>query len=141
MTMLITTHYMDEADFLCDRVAIVDHGALIAMDTPENLKRSVPEGTLVEASFVNVPDGWMDRLERLPGIRNLARVDTETVHFRTENGSKAITGLVELAVREGVELASIAVKPTTLDDVFVHFTGHVLDRSQGAPEGRRKEVA
>ena len=58
ITMLMSTHHMDEADFLCDRVAIVDHGKLVAIDTPENLKESIPGGTLIEAIFKTVPAGW-----------------------------------------------------------------------------------
>ena len=58
LTVLITTHYMDEADRLCDRIAIVDHGKLVALDTPRNLKNSIPGSTVIEAQFLNTPADW-----------------------------------------------------------------------------------
>ncbi len=58
MTILLTTHYMDEADKLCQRIAIVDHGKLVALDTPTRLKDSVPGNELIEAEFVGAPADW-----------------------------------------------------------------------------------
>src|SRR6266566_5144771 len=63
LTILITTHYMDEADKLCDRIAIVDHGELKALDSPMKLKASIPSNNLLEVSFSHVPSGWEDRLK------------------------------------------------------------------------------
>src|SRR5256885_1280923 len=68
LTILITTHYMDEADKLCDRIAIVDHGDLKALDSPAKLKASVPTNNILEVSFSNVPPGWEDRLKNLPEV-------------------------------------------------------------------------
>src|SRR5690242_12739306 len=65
LTILITTHYMDEADRLCDRIAIVDHGKLVALDTPPALKASVPGSNVIEAQFAHVPEGWEDSLKVL----------------------------------------------------------------------------
>ncbi len=62
LTILVTTHYMDEADKLCDRIAIVDHGKLVALDTPHNLKTAVPGQNVLEVSFSRVPDGWLETL-------------------------------------------------------------------------------
>ena len=61
LTILITTHYMDEADRLCDRIAIVDHGKLVALDTPPALKASVPGSNVIEAQFDNAPADWEQR--------------------------------------------------------------------------------
>ena len=68
LTILITTHYMDEADKLCDRIAIVDHGELKALDSPLKLKASIPGKNSLEVSFSNVPADWQERVERLPGV-------------------------------------------------------------------------
>src|SRR6202012_342277 len=62
LTVLITTHYMDEADRLCDRIAIVDHGKLVALDTPRALKSSIPGSSVIEAQFLNPPQGWQQKL-------------------------------------------------------------------------------
>jgi len=67
LTILITTHYMDEADRLCNRIAIVDHGKLVALDTPEALKASVPGSNVIEAQFEHAPADWEERLRGLPG--------------------------------------------------------------------------
>ena len=67
LTILVTTHYMDEADKLCDRIAIVDHGKLVALDSPLKLKASIPGKNILEVSFSDVPTGWMETLKALAG--------------------------------------------------------------------------
>ena len=71
LTILLTTHYMDEADKLCDRIAIVDHGELVALDTPLKLKASVPGKNILEVSFSPIPDGWMDKIKSLPDVADV----------------------------------------------------------------------
>src|ERR1700722_1351503 len=71
LTILLTTHYMDEADRLCDRIAIVDHGVLVALDTPTKLKDSVPGTDIVEAEFDNAPTDWNKTLEKLDGVTSV----------------------------------------------------------------------
>src|SRR5215468_3978406 len=68
LTVLITTHYMDEADKLCDRIAIVDHGQLMALDSPLTLKASIPGKNVLEAGFTSVPDDWESALAKLPDV-------------------------------------------------------------------------
>ena len=71
LTVLITTHYMDEADRLCDRIAIVDHGKLVALDSPRALKASIPGSSVIEAQFVNAPAGWQQTLEKLAAVQSV----------------------------------------------------------------------
>src|SRR6202171_350424 len=75
LTILITTHYMDEADKLCDRIAIVDHGELKALDSPLKLKASIPGKNVIEVSFADPPPGWRSTLERLPGVESVTEED------------------------------------------------------------------
>src|SRR5438045_8127594 len=75
LTILLTTHYMDEADKLCDRIAIVDHGDLKALDSPRKLKMSIPGKNILEVSFSDVPSGWIERLQRLPDVESVAAED------------------------------------------------------------------
>src|SRR6187455_1794106 len=75
LTILLTTHYMDEADKLCDRIAIVDHGELKALDTPMRLKASIPGRNAVEVSFSSVPNGWTERLQALPSVEGVTTHD------------------------------------------------------------------
>src|ERR1041384_303458 len=76
LTVLITTHYMDEADKLCDRIAIVDHGELKALDSPIRLKMSIPGKNVLEVSFVNAPPNWQATLEALPHVDGVSEHDT-----------------------------------------------------------------
>jgi ABC-2 type transport system ATP-binding protein len=126
LTVLITTHYMDEADRLCDRIAIVDHGKLVALDTPAALKASVPGSNVIEAQFERPPAGWEQKLRSLNGVTSIQHEGADMYRVLTSNGSRTTTELVELAVEAGVGVKSLSVQNTTLDDVFVHYTGRQL---------------
>src|SRR5882724_2668079 len=126
LTILITTHYMDEADRLCNRIAIVDHGKLVALDTPEALKESVPGSNVIEAQFTNIPDDWEQRLQKLDDVTSVKHQGAGMFRVLTSNGSRTTTQLVELAVQSGADVKSLSVQNTTLDDVFVHYTGRQL---------------
>ena len=126
LTILITTHYMDEADRLCHRIAIVDHGKLVALDTPMALKASVPGSNVIEAQFENIPDDWEQRLHGLDEVTSVQHEGAGMFRVLTANGSRTTTELVEMAVQAGVAVKSLSVQNTTLDDVFVHYTGRQL---------------
>jgi ABC-2 type transport system ATP-binding protein len=125
LTILITTHYMDEADKLCDRIAIVDHGELKALDSPLKLKASIPGKNSLEVSFASVPDGWQQRVEQLPGVESVTAHEN-IFRIATASGPATTLALMELAGREGVTVGSLSVQSTSLDDVFVHYTGRAL---------------
>ena len=125
LTILVTTHYMDEADKLCDRIAIIDHGKLAALDSPPKLKASIPGRNVLEVSFSDIPQNWLQTLKALPEV---AEVKAEDHIFRisSHNGSRTTVALVEAAREAGIAVRSLSVQSTTLDDVFVHYTGHQL---------------
>jgi len=125
LTILMTTHYMDEADKLCDRIAIVDHGNLVALDSPLKLKASIPGKNVLEVSFSDVPAGWLDLLKGLPDVAEVKAVD-HVFRISSHNGPRTTIELMEAARRAGVSVTSLSVQSTTLDDVFVHYTGHQL---------------
>jgi ABC-2 type transport system ATP-binding protein len=129
LTMLITTHYMDEADRLCDRIAIVDHGKLVALDTPLALKASVPGENVIEAQFVKTPPDWERMLSTLPKV-NAVHAEGAGMYRILSAGATTITALVECALSAGVQIKSLSVQSTTLDDVFVHYTGRQLRDEQ-----------
>ncbi|HZI58512.1 MAG TPA: ATP-binding cassette domain-containing protein [Verrucomicrobiae bacterium] len=126
LTVLITTHYMDEADRLCDRIAIVDHGKLVALDTPRALKSSIPGSSVIEAQFLNAPAGWQQTLEKLVSVQSVQPEGADMYRILTDDGSRTTTELVETAVRAGAMVKALTVQSTTLDDVFVHYTGRQL---------------
>jgi len=133
LTMLLTTHYMEEADKLCDRIAIVDHGKLMALGTPVELKNSVAGANVVEVHFDRETEEWEERLKKLEGVTT---VQPETAGFYrvlTTSGSKTTMQIVELASSLGETLTSLSVQNTTLDDVFIHYTGRQLRDEQVKP--------
>jgi ABC-2 type transport system ATP-binding protein len=126
LTILLTTHYMDEADRLCERIAIVDHGKLVALDTPVALKASVPGSTVIEVQFENPPAQWEQRLRRLGGVTSVQSEGAAMYRVLTSDGTRTTTELVETAVHSGIRIRTLTVQNTTLDDVFVHYTGRQL---------------
>ncbi len=125
LTLLLTTHYMDEADKLCDRVAIVDHGDLKALDSPMKLKASIPGKNIIEVSFKEVPAGWDETLRALPGVESVTGQD-QVYRIASANGPATTTALMDGAAAQGVTVQSLSVESTSLDDVFVHYTGRAL---------------
>jgi len=125
LTVLLTTHYMDEADKLCDRIAIVDHGKLMTLDSPMRLKAAVSGQITVEASFVAPPPGWQSQLRALPGVQSVTG-DDAVARLTSDGGPGTTLAMLELAAQAGVTVQSLSVQSATLDDVFVHFTGRAL---------------
>ncbi|MGA8087209.1 MAG: ATP-binding cassette domain-containing protein [Terracidiphilus sp.] len=130
LTMLLTTHYMEEADRLCDRIAIVDHGTLVALGSPVELKQSVPGSNVVEVQFNREDPEWKSRLEALPDVTEVQSQSAGVYRVLTSNGSQTTSQLVEMANRLGEQLTSLSVQNTSLDDVFVHYTGRQLRDEQ-----------
>jgi ABC-2 type transport system ATP-binding protein len=125
LTILVTTHYMDEADKLCDRIAIVDHGTLVALDSPLKLKASVPGQNVLEAGFDQVPPNWEQTIKALPDVADV-KASEHIFRISTQNGPATTVALFEAARAAGVTVTSLSVQSTTLDDVFVHYTGRAL---------------
>jgi ABC-2 type transport system ATP-binding protein len=133
LTVLITTHYMDEADRLCDRIAIVDHGMLRALDSPLTLKASIPGKNVLEVSFSSTPPGWEQTLASLPAVESVTSHD-HVFRLASGNGPETTTALLAAAQRASLLVHSLAVQSTSLDDVSVHYTGRDLrDELQSAP--------
>jgi ABC-2 type transport system ATP-binding protein len=132
LTIIVTTHYMDEADKLCDRIAIVDHGKMAALDSPLKLKTSIPGKNVVEVSFSQIPPGWADKLRALPEVADVKSED-KVFRLSSNNGPRTTVALMELIRESDVALTSLSVQSTTLDDVFVHYTGHQLRDTLQAP--------
>jgi ABC-2 type transport system ATP-binding protein len=126
LTMLLTTHYMEEADKLCDRIAIVDHGNLVALGTPVELKNSVAGANVVEVRFDRDAEAWEDRLKNLEGVTSVQPESAGFYRVLTTSGSRTTMQIVELAQSLGETLTSLSVQNTTLDDVFIHYTGRQL---------------
>ncbi|HEU4619392.1 MAG TPA: ATP-binding cassette domain-containing protein [Gammaproteobacteria bacterium] len=139
LTVILTTHYMEEADKLCDRIAIVDHGKLVALDSPLKLKASIPGKNVLEVSFAETPEGWRETLASLPDVADV-KAEDHVYRLSSNNGPRTTTALMDAVRRAGVTLASLSVQSTTLDDVFVHYTGRQLRDELQAPNPAESRV-
>ena len=120
-TIVLTTHYMEEAEELCDRVAVMDRGRVLVCDTPLALIRSLE----VDATVLVTVDGPMGELGRLPGVRGVEHEGTD-VRLQTSNAQDTITALMRLASERGVRLRNLSVQSANLEDVFISYTGRSL---------------
>ena len=135
LTIIVTTHYMDEADKLCDRIAIVDHGKLVALDSPLKLKASIPGKNVIEVSFATIPERWGETLEALPDVAEV-KAEDQVFRIASHNGPRTTVALMDAARQADVSIASLSVQSTTLDDVFVHYTGRQLRDALQAPSAK-----
>src|SRR6202789_3454331 len=110
LTMLLTTHYMEEADKLCDRIAIVDHGNLVALGTPVELKNSVAGANVVEVRFDRDAEAWEDRLKKLEGVTSVQPESAGFYRVLTTSGSRTTMQIVELGQSLGKRLLSLRHK-------------------------------
>src|SRR3974390_1990302 len=109
LTILVTTHYMDEADKLCDRIAIIDHGKLAALDSPLKLKASIPGKNILEVSFSKLPPGWLDTVKGLPDVADV-KADDHIFRISSNNGPRTTLGLMEAARQAGIAISSLSVQ-------------------------------
>jgi len=125
-TIVMTTHYMEEADQLCDRVAIVDQGRLLACDTPDSLKASAPGGTLIEVTLDAAADGAAHLACGLAGVSR-AEAHGHTLHAYSERGGELIPALIRAAEESGRVVTNIHLTSPSLESLFISMTGRKLD--------------
>ncbi len=124
-TIVITTHYMDEADTLCEKIAIIDHGKVIAEGTPEQLKASIPGGYLLRLRFDRVTPELIAALKELPGVTEV-RESGPSADVYAASGGKLIAPIVGTATLMGVELRDVHISEPSLETLFLHHTGRSL---------------
>jgi ABC-2 type transport system ATP-binding protein len=123
-TVFLTTHYLDEADALCDRIAIIDHGKIVTLGTPEELKREVA-GDLVTLSVKGDPQGALDLLKTQEFVREAAS-EEGMVRLYVDRGEVAMPAILRLLDSAGMQLVTIGLQRPSLDDVFLRKTGRSL---------------
>jgi ABC-2 type transport system ATP-binding protein len=129
-TVLLTTHNMEEADALCQRLAIVDHGRMIALGTPAELKASIPGGFLLRLRFGNQTPDLLQRLQALAGVREVRAADDVAgntgVDVYADRGGSLIPEIASLAASSGAELSDVHISEPSLENLFLHHTGRSL---------------
>jgi len=137
VTIILTTHYMEEADFLCDRVAIMDHGKFVALDSPARLK-DVLGGDVVSLELEGEAGVFLDALGRLDWIKR-SKLHEDVLSLTMERGERRIAELIVLAQQYGVTVSCVNLRKPSLEDVFLHFTGRTI-REQEANQSDRNRA-
>ncbi len=129
ITIILTTHYMEEADRLCNKIAIIDRGKIIAMDTPEKLKQAIGGDVITVESSQN--DLLVSSLKDFDGVKHVTSHE-HLVTINLQDADTRVAELVALAARLGIEIRSISVQKPTLEDVFLHFTGRKMREEEAS---------
>jgi ABC-2 type transport system ATP-binding protein len=125
-TVLLTTHNMEEADALCQRLAIIDHGKVIALGSPRELKSSVPGGYLLRVRFGQTSPELLRRLEALSGVREVRATENHGADLYADRGGSLVSDIANLALAAGVELHDVHISEPSLENLFLHHTGRSL---------------
>ncbi|VVC72020.1 Trehalose/maltose import ATP-binding protein MalK [uncultured archaeon] len=132
ITIMLTTHYLEEADFLCDRVAIIDHGTIKVLGTPQKLKG------MIGGNVVRVSSGEPQKLAELmkkKGFTDSPRVNENVVSFDVKEGGKALPKVLEAAIDAVIEVESIELRVPSLEDVFIYYTGTSIRAEKAGADG------
>lgn len=129
-TIILTTHYMDEAEKLCNRIAFVDKGKLMSLDTTDNLRKLIPAGDLIEIGTDTMKEEVIAALRGIPLIISVNFRDN-TLHISAQNGSQVLPVIVTLLEKYRIFMTSISIRHPSLEDVFIYLTGKNLDDSSG----------
>jgi ABC-2 type transport system ATP-binding protein len=126
-TIILTTHNMDEADRLADRVAIIDHGKLLLLDTPQILKRTVGEGDILELVLENSNEKAMNQFAKeIASLSMNIKINADSVLIKHSNIIEQLSTIKDLAEINGLLISEIKLRENTLEDVFIHLTGRNL---------------
>jgi ABC-2 type transport system ATP-binding protein len=125
-TVVLTTHNMEEADALCHRLAIIDHGKMIALGPPAELKTSIPGGYLLRLRFARLTPEVLERLRSLAGVRELRKNDELSADIYADRGGSLVAEIATAAAANGVELSDVHILEPSLENLFLHHTGRSL---------------
>jgi ABC-2 type transport system ATP-binding protein len=131
ITVVLTTHYMDEADKLSDRIAIMDYGKIIALDTSAKLKETL-EGDVITVKANNL-DAFLPLITENMGLHK-ARIINGTIEISVRNGKEMLPRIVDTATQNKIHVESIFLREPNLEDVFLHYTGRVIRAEGGGKE-------
>ncbi len=128
VTIIITTHYMEEADLLCNRIAIIDYGKIVALGTPENLKASLGGDVISLESSDSV--ALKELVEKMTDIKEV-KIYEKGLRITVANGDKILPQIIDVANKHNILVTSVALKGPSLEDVFIHHTGHGIREEEG----------
>lgn len=144
VAIILTTHYMEEADYLCDRTAIIDYGKIVALDTPSKLKDTL-KGDIISLEVKEKAEKLIDHLKTIKWIKAAKKHDS-IINLTVKQGEKKIPELIMAAQKIGVNISSVTLHKPSLEDVFLHFTGKTIrereasNREKSAAHFKRKMI-
>jgi len=130
-TIILTTHYMEEADYLCDRVAIIDHGRIVAIDTPEKLKQAVGSNLISLQLAQDSGDTPVESLRQLSWVKEIEARDG-SLELSIDGGEERIPELIDFADNQGLVISSIKLSKPSLEDTFLYYTGKNIREQEGS---------
>jgi len=133
VTVILTTHYMEEADYLCDRVAIIDNGKIVALDTPENLKGMIGSDT-ISLDIKSGEETLLQSLQLFPWIKSAA-YSNGNIEIMVDHAQSRIPEVMQEACRNNAVIRTVSIHQPTLEDAFLKFTGKKIRASNGAGNG------
>jgi len=137
VTIILTTHYMEEADYLCERVAIIDRGKIVVMDTPQKLKDSLG-GDIVCVDIEKNIDNMVKKFKEIKWIKSSKKYDG-ILCLTMEHGERRIPEIVEIIRKAGIKIKSVDLHKPSLEDVFIHYTGKTIrDQNSDSDDTRRR---
>jgi ABC-2 type transport system ATP-binding protein len=125
MTVFLTTHYMEEAEALCNRVAIIDSGKIIAIGSLEELKSQIPGNDIIFLTFENLSEDIIERIKALNFVHNV-NIENNNLRIYVDNGSMNLPQLIDEVKSFGGKILSATVHEQSLEDVFIHYTGKTI---------------
>ena len=125
-TILLTTHYMEEADALCERLAVMDHGKVLALGTPDELKSGLGADTVITMSFGEPPDALLPKIESLKAVDHVERADDLSIRVYAADAEGLLADIVILATKAKARVTGASSQPPTLEAVFLALTGRDL---------------
>jgi len=138
VTIILTTHYIEEADYLCNRVAIIDYGKIVALDKPDELKNRL-RGDVVSINISN-PEKYLAIFRKSKLVKKAKIVDG-ILHLQVISGERAIPKLIGLANKHGGQVHTVSLSRPTLEDVFIHYTGRAIREEAASDQSRARRIA
>ncbi|MEX0861135.1 ATP-binding cassette domain-containing protein [Nitrosopumilus sp.] len=140
MTIFVSTHYMEEADQLCDRVGIIDHGQIQIIDSPENMKNAMGNEVIsIVLDNEENHDSFMSEIKKIEFVKKINQDGSKLTLFAS-NGTEVIPKIFQISSELGIKIQSISLTQPTLDDVFISYTGHEI-RDDDSGFNRKREHA
>jgi ABC-2 type transport system ATP-binding protein len=130
ITVFLTTHYMEEAEALCNRVAIIDSGKIIAIGSPDELKSQIPGNDIISLAFENLSEDVVEKIKALTFVHNV-NIEDNNLRIYVDNGAVNLPQLIDQVKSFGGKILSATVHEQSLEDVFIHYTGKTI-REEGA---------